>query len=80
MQDCVELILSLGLCWGRFSDKDFIGRSQFWMQQTWFKNVKIGRDVPETKKTFVLNPINTAHLATTKVGPRFARSTSTSTR
>jgi hypothetical protein len=33
---------------------------------------------PET--TFAFNPTNTAHLATAKVGPRFARSTSTSTR
>jgi hypothetical protein len=29
--------------------------------------------------TFVSNPTNSAHLATTKMGPRFARPTSTST-
>jgi hypothetical protein len=32
---------------------------------------------PETN--FVFNPVNTTHLAIAKVGPRFARSTSTST-
>jgi hypothetical protein len=80
MQDCVELILGLGLCWGRFSDNDFIGRRQLRMQRTGFKNVKTTISVSETRTTFVLNPTNIAHLATAKVGPRSARSTSTSTR
>jgi hypothetical protein len=54
MQDCVELILGLGLCWGRFSYKDFISRRQLWMQQTWFKNVKTARDVLETRNNLRL--------------------------
>jgi hypothetical protein len=29
----VDLTLGLGLCWGRFSDKDFIGRRQLRMQR-----------------------------------------------
>jgi ribonuclease HI len=33
---------------GRFSDKDFTGRRQLRMQQTWFKNVKIAKDAQET--------------------------------
>jgi hypothetical protein len=49
MQVYVDLILGLGLCWGRFSDKDFIGRRQLRMQQIWFKNVKIAKDVQKTR-------------------------------
>jgi hypothetical protein len=33
MQDCVDLILGLDLCWGKSSDKDFIGRRQLRMQR-----------------------------------------------
>jgi hypothetical protein len=54
MQDCVELILGLGLCWGRFSDKDFTGQRRLWMQQIWFKNVKIVGDAPETRNNLRL--------------------------
>jgi hypothetical protein len=54
MQDCVELILGLGLCWGRFSDKDFTGRRQLQMQQTWFKNVKTAIDVLEIRNNLRL--------------------------
>jgi hypothetical protein len=54
MQDCVELILGLGLCWGRFLDKDFNGQRQLRMQQNWFKNVKTTRDVPETRNNLCL--------------------------
>jgi hypothetical protein len=54
MQDCVELILGPDLCWGRFSDKDFIGRRQLLMQQIWFKNVKIAKDAPETRNNLRL--------------------------
>jgi hypothetical protein len=31
MQVCVDLTLGLGICWGRSSDKDFIGRRQLQM-------------------------------------------------
>jgi hypothetical protein len=54
MQDCVEPILVLGLCWGRFLDKDFIGRRKLRMQRIWFKNVKIARSVPETRNNLRL--------------------------
>jgi hypothetical protein len=49
MQVCVDLTLGLGLCWGRFLDKDFIGRRQLRMQQIWFKSVKIVKNVEETR-------------------------------
>jgi hypothetical protein len=49
MQVCVDLTLGLDLCWGRFSDKDFIGRRQLQMQQIWFKSVKIVKHVQETR-------------------------------
>jgi hypothetical protein len=81
MQVYVGLILGLGLCWGRFSDKDSTSRRQLRMQQIWFKNVKKWPKMckrPET--TFVSNPVNIANLATSKVGFGFVRSTSTSTR
>jgi hypothetical protein len=29
MQDCVDLILGLGLCWERFLDRDFIAEGSF---------------------------------------------------
>jgi hypothetical protein len=48
LQVYVDLILGLGLCWGRFSDMDFIGRRQLRMQQIWFKSVKIVKDVQDT--------------------------------
>jgi hypothetical protein len=54
MQDYVGLILSLSLCWGRFSDKDFTGRMQLRMQQLWFKNVKISKDALETRNNLRL--------------------------
>jgi hypothetical protein len=54
MLDCAELILGLGLYWGRFSDKDFTGRRQLRMQPIWFKNVKIVKDVPETRNNLRL--------------------------
>jgi hypothetical protein len=44
------------------------------------KNVKIPRSVPETKTTFVPKSANPAHLAIAKVGHRFIRPASTSTR
>jgi hypothetical protein len=50
----VGLILHLGLCWGRFLDKVFTGRRQLRMQQIWFKNVKIVKDMPETKSNLRL--------------------------
>jgi hypothetical protein len=49
MQDYVELILGLGLCWGRFLDKDFTSQRQLRMQQIWFKNVKIAKDAQEAR-------------------------------
>jgi hypothetical protein len=49
MQDCVDLTLDLDLCWGRSSDKDFIGRRQLRMQQIWFKSAKIAKSVQETR-------------------------------
>jgi hypothetical protein len=49
MQVCVDLILGLDLCWGRFSGKDFIGRRQLWMQQIWFRSAKIVNNVQETR-------------------------------
>jgi hypothetical protein len=54
MQDCVELILGLGLCWGRFLDNNFTGRRQLRMQQIWFKNVKIAKDASETRNNLRL--------------------------
>jgi hypothetical protein len=45
----VDLTLGLGLCWERFSDKDFIGQRQLRMQQTWFKSAKIVKNVQETR-------------------------------
>jgi hypothetical protein len=54
MQDYVGLILGLGLCWERFSDKVFTDRRQLRMQQIWNKNVKIAKDVPETKSNLRL--------------------------
>jgi hypothetical protein len=80
MQVYVDLILGLGLCWGKFSDKDFIGRRQLQMQQNWFKSVKMSKMCKGPETTFVSNPVNTANLATAKVGSGFVRSTSTYTR
>jgi hypothetical protein len=54
MQDYVRLILGLGLCWGRFSNKNFTGRRNLWMHQIWFKNVKIAKYVPETRNNLRL--------------------------
>jgi hypothetical protein len=54
MQDCVELILGLGLHWERILGKDFIGRRQLPMQRIWFKNVKTARRMPETRNNFRL--------------------------
>jgi hypothetical protein len=54
MQDCMKLILGLGIYWGRFSDKDFTGRRQLRMQQIWFKNVKIAKDAPKTRNNLCL--------------------------
>jgi hypothetical protein len=50
----VGLILGLGLCWGRFLDKVFTSRRQLWMQQIWFKNVKIVKDALETRSNLHL--------------------------
>jgi hypothetical protein len=41
--------IELDLCWGRSSDKDFIGRRQLRMQRIWFKSVKIVKNVQETR-------------------------------
>jgi hypothetical protein len=49
MQDCVDLILGLGLCWERFLDRDFTGRRQLRMQQIWSKSAKIVKNVQGTK-------------------------------
>jgi hypothetical protein len=76
----VELIFGLGLCWGRFSDKDFTSQRQLQMQQIWFKNVKIAKGGQRPETTFVFNPANTSYLATAKVGYGFVRTTPTSTR
>jgi hypothetical protein len=54
MQDCVELTLGPGLYLERFLDKVFIGRRQLRMQQTWSRNVKTVRSVPETKNNLRL--------------------------
>jgi hypothetical protein len=80
MQDCVNLILGLGLCWERFLDRDFTGRRQLQMQQIWSKSAKIVKNVQETKTTFVTNLVNTTNLAIAKMGPGLVRPTSTSTR
>jgi hypothetical protein len=45
MQDCVDLTLGLGHCWEKCLDKDSTGRRQLQMQQSWFKNVKIVKNV-----------------------------------
>jgi S-adenosylmethionine:diacylglycerol 3-amino-3-carboxypropyl transferase len=37
------------------------------MQHNWYKNATIARDVPRIKTTFIFNPINSAHLAITKL-------------
>jgi hypothetical protein len=49
MQDCVDLILGLDLCWERFLDMDFIGRRQLRMQQIWSKSAKFVKNVQGTK-------------------------------
>jgi hypothetical protein len=49
MQVCVDLTLGPGLCWEKFLDKDFIGRSHLQMQQIWFKSAKIVKNVQETR-------------------------------
>jgi hypothetical protein len=49
MQDYVDLILGLGLCWERFLDRDFTGRRQLRMPQIWSKSVKIVKNVQGTK-------------------------------
>jgi hypothetical protein len=54
MQDYVGLILGLGLCWGGFSDKNFTSRRHLRMQQTWFKNVKIAKDVQKARNNLRL--------------------------
>jgi hypothetical protein len=54
LQVYVDLILGLGLCWGRFSDKDFISRRQLRMQQIWFKNLKIAKDMQKTRNNLRL--------------------------
>jgi hypothetical protein len=54
MQVYVGLILGLGLCWERFLDKDSTSRRQLWMQQIWFKNVKIAKDVQKTRNNLHL--------------------------
>jgi hypothetical protein len=54
MQVYVDLILGLGLCWGRFSGKDSNSRRQLRMQQIWFKSVKIVKDVQETRSNLRL--------------------------
>jgi hypothetical protein len=81
MQGYVELILGPNIYWKRFLDIDFIGQKQLRMQRIWSKNVKTARSVPETRNNLRLSPpTNSVHLATAKVGHRFARPTSTSTR
>jgi hypothetical protein len=65
---------------GRFLDKDFTGRRQLRTQQIWFRNVKLPKMCKRPETTFVSNPVNTANLATAKVGFGFVRSTYTSTR
>jgi glycine cleavage system aminomethyltransferase T len=56
MQACADLILDLGLYWVKFLDKDFIGRRQLRMQQSWFKNMKIVKNVQETRSNLHLSP------------------------
>jgi hypothetical protein len=80
MQVCVDLTLDLDLCWGRSSDKDFIGQRQLQMQRIWFKSAKIVKMCKRPETTFIVNPANTTNLAIAKMGPGFVRSTSTSTR
>ena len=57
MQDCVDLILGLDLCWGRFSDKDFIGRRQLRMQHIWFRSAKIVKNVRDQKQPSTLTQL-----------------------
>jgi hypothetical protein len=54
MLDYVGPILGLGLYWGRFTDKVFTGQRQLRMPRIWFKNVRIGKDAPETKSNLRL--------------------------
>jgi hypothetical protein len=54
MQVCVDLILGLGLCWEKCLDKDFTSRRQLRMQQSYFKNVKIVKNVQETRNNLHL--------------------------
>jgi hypothetical protein len=80
MQDCVDLILGLGLCWERFLDMDSTGRRQLRMQQIWSKSAKIVKMCKRPKTTFVINSVDTTNLAIAKMGPGLVRPTSTSTR
>jgi hypothetical protein len=80
MQVCVDLILGLGPCWEKFLDKDFIGRRQLRMKQSWFKSARIVKMCKRPEATFISHTADTAYLAIAKMGPRFVRSTSTSTR
>jgi hypothetical protein len=79
MQDFVEPTLDPCLYWERFLDKVFIGRRQLRMQQTWSRNVKTVRSVLDTRKNLVSNTINSTYLAIVEMGPRFVRTTPTST-
>jgi hypothetical protein len=55
MQVYVDLILCLGPCWDKSLDKDFIGRRQLRMQQSWFKSAKIVKKVQETRSNLHLS-------------------------
>jgi hypothetical protein len=55
MQVCVDHILGLGPYWEKFLDKDFIGRRQLWMQQSWFKSARIVKNVQETRSNLHLS-------------------------
>jgi hypothetical protein len=55
MQVYVDLILGLGPYWEKCLDKDFIGRRQLRMQQSWFKSARIVKNVQEIRSSLRLS-------------------------
>jgi hypothetical protein len=79
--------IHLGICGAQIGSRPLLGKvfrqgftdqKLLWMQQIWYRNVTIARDVPETKSNFFSNPINSAYLATIEVGNGFIGTITTS--
>jgi hypothetical protein len=68
MQACVDLTLDLGLCWEKFFAKDLLAKSSFECSEVSPKVRRLSEMCKRSKTTFVLNPVNTNHLAIAKVG------------